>query len=149
MRSTTISTPRKRKGGDLRDGASPRTPRFDGGGIKKADNIPPLLAALARFDEIFAVLNDDDGPKMKQVFDWAPTEGRGPDVSGELRDSGTIGPTLRLHDIEKKIAAMEAARQRPQLQSESDALRAELTGASIVIEQYEGRRALAQKVTRH
>ena len=104
---------------------------IDGGGMK-ADNIPPLLAALARFDEIFAVLNDDDGPKMKQVFDWAPTEGRGPDVSGELREAVQSGQ-LSAADIEKKIAAMEAARQARNFK-ESDALRAELTGASIVIE---------------
>src|ERR1700690_2563796 len=46
---------------------------FDTGGIKK-DDVPPLLAALPRFDEIFAVLDDDDGPKMKRVFDWAISE---------------------------------------------------------------------------
>ncbi len=44
---------------------------FDTGGIKK-DDVPPLLAALAKFDEIFAVLDDDDVPKMKRVFEWAP-----------------------------------------------------------------------------
>jgi hypothetical protein len=31
---------------------------------------------LTKFDEIFAVLDDDDGPKMKRVFDWAISEGR-------------------------------------------------------------------------
>ena len=44
---------------------------LDADGIKK-DDVPPLLAALEKFDEIFAVLKDDDVPKMKQVFDWAP-----------------------------------------------------------------------------
>jgi cysteinyl-tRNA synthetase len=34
---------------------------FDTDGIKK-DDVPPLLAALAKFDEIFAVVDDDDGP---------------------------------------------------------------------------------------
>src|ERR1700724_1623576 len=36
--------------------------------IKKGD-VPPLLEALAKFDEILAVLKDNDGSKMKQVFD--------------------------------------------------------------------------------
>src|ERR1700752_2663817 len=56
---------------------------FDTGGIKK-DDVPPLLAALTKFDEIFAVLADDDGPKMKQVLDWAVKEGRENDISEEL-----------------------------------------------------------------
>src|SRR6202142_1991769 len=51
----------------------------------KQDDIPPLLCALEQFDEIFAVINDDDGPKMKQVFDWAQKEGKEKDISAELR----------------------------------------------------------------
>ena len=31
----------------------------------------PYLAALKKFDEIFAVLKDDDQPKMKAILDWA------------------------------------------------------------------------------
>src|SRR5580658_7621864 len=37
---------------------------FDASEIKR-DDVAPLLAALGKFDEIFAVLKDDDGPKMK------------------------------------------------------------------------------------
>src|SRR5271170_2229639 len=58
---------------------------LDAGGMKKGDD-EPLLAALEKFDEIFAVLKDDDGPKMKQVFDWALAEGREKDITGELRE---------------------------------------------------------------
>ena len=104
---------------------------FDGGGIKK-DDVPPLLAALENFDEIFAVLKDDDGPKMKQVFDWALTEGRGKDISPELREAVQSGQ-LSDADIEKKIAEMEAARRGRNFRV-SDALRAELTAAGVVIE---------------
>ena len=43
---------------------------FDTGGVKK-DDVPPLLEALTKFDEVFAVLEDDDVPKMKRVLDWA------------------------------------------------------------------------------
>ncbi|MFZ1157994.1 MAG: cysteine--tRNA ligase, partial [Candidatus Sulfotelmatobacter sp.] len=76
---------------------------FDTGEIKK-DDVAPLLAALGKFDEIFAVLNDDDGPKMKRVFDWAQTEGREKDVSKNLRDTVQSGQ-LSDADIEKKIDA--------------------------------------------
>jgi cysteinyl-tRNA synthetase len=104
---------------------------IDSGGMR-AEDVPLLLAALGKFDEIFAVLKDDDGPKMKQVFDWAPTEGREQDISGELREAVQSGQ-LSDDDIEKKIAAMETARKARNFK-ESDALRAELTGANIVIE---------------
>ena len=98
----------------------------------KKDDAGPLLAALEKFDEIFAVLKDDDGPKMKQVFDWAPTEGRERDISAELREA-VQSSQLSDADIEKKIAEMEAARRGRNFKV-SDALRAELTAAGIVIE---------------
>src|SRR5579863_1641949 len=59
---------------------------LDSGHMHSTD-VAPLLGALQKFDEIFAVLNDDDGPKMKQVFDWAPTESREGDISTELREA--------------------------------------------------------------
>jgi cysteinyl-tRNA synthetase len=104
---------------------------LDSGQIKKDDAVP-LLAALEKFDEIFAVLKDDDGPKIKQVFDWASTEGREKDISVELREAVQSGQ-LSDADIEKKIAEMEAARRGRNFKV-SDALRAELTVAGIVIE---------------
>ncbi len=104
---------------------------FDGGGIKN-DDAPPLLAALEKFDDIFAVLKDDDGPKMKQVFDWAPAEGRDHDISAQLREAVQSGE-LSDSDIEKKIAEMEAARRGRNFKV-SDALRTELTAAGVVIE---------------
>jgi cysteinyl-tRNA synthetase len=105
---------------------------FDTGEVKK-DDVAPLLAALTKFDEIFAVLNDDDGPKMKQVFDWAQTEGRDKDVSENLRDTIQSGQLSDTH-IEQTIGAMKAARNARDFKA-SDAIRAELTAAGIIIEQ--------------
>src|SRR5713226_5151344 len=104
---------------------------LDSGQVKK-DDTSPLLTALQKFDEIFAVLNDDDGLKMKQVFDWAPTEGIEKDSSPELREA-VQSSQFSGADIEKKIAEMEAARRGRNFKV-SDALRAELTAAGIVIE---------------
>ena len=106
---------------------------LDSGQIKKED-AAPLLAALEKFDEIFAVLNDDDGPKMKQVFDWAPTEGRGGDISAELRDAVQAGQWSDAQ-IEKRIDEMKAARNARDFKT-SDSIRAETqTAAGIIIEQ--------------
>jgi cysteinyl-tRNA synthetase len=104
---------------------------FDTGGIKK-DDVVPLLAALTKFDEIFAVLDDDDGPKMKRVLDWAVAEGREKDVSKELREAVQSGQ-LADADIEKKIDAMKSARTSRDFKA-SDAIRAELTEAGILVE---------------
>jgi cysteinyl-tRNA synthetase len=104
---------------------------FDAGEIKK-DDVPPLLDALAKFDEIFAVLNDDDGPKLKQVFDWALCEGREKDISEELREM-VRSAKLSDADIEEKIAEMEAARRARDFKT-SDAIRMQLTDAGVIVE---------------
>jgi cysteinyl-tRNA synthetase len=103
----------------------------DAGGIRK-DDVSPLLAALTRFDEIFAVLDDDDGPKMKRVFEWAQSEGREQDVSTELRDAVRSGQQSDA-DIENKIAAMKAARSARDFKA-SDAIRTELADAGVLVD---------------
>ena len=104
---------------------------FDAGIIRQED-VPPLLAPLAKFDEIFAVLDDDDGPKIKRVFEWAATEGRDKDISDQLREAVQSGQ-LADADIEKKIAEMKAARAARDFKT-SDRFRAELADAGILIE---------------
>ena len=104
---------------------------LDSGKIKKSD-VEPLLAALQKFEEIFAVLKDDDASKMKQVFEWAIAEGREKDISPELREAVQSGQ-LSDADIQKKIDEMEAARKARDFKA-SDALRAELTAAGVLIE---------------
>jgi cysteinyl-tRNA synthetase len=104
---------------------------FDTGGVKK-DDVSPLLGALTKFDEVFAVLDDDDGAKMKRVLDWAPAAGREKDISEELREavqSGQLSDT----DIEAKVSEMKAARTARDFKR-SDAIRAELADAGILVE---------------
>jgi cysteinyl-tRNA synthetase len=104
---------------------------FDTGAVMKED-VPPLLAALEKFDAIFAVLHDDDIPKMKQVLQWAQAEGREKDVSQELRDA-VQSAQLSDADVEAKIAEMKAARAARDFKK-SDAIRAELAEAGILVE---------------
>ena len=104
---------------------------IDSGQMKKED-VAPLLAALEKFDEIFAVLRDDDAPKMNSILEWAKAEGREKDVSQDLLEA--VGAqSLPDAEIEKKIAEMEAARKARNFQA-SDAIRAELTSAGLLVE---------------
>jgi cysteinyl-tRNA synthetase len=103
----------------------------DAGQIRK-DDVPPLLTALDEFDEIFSVLRDDDAAKMKAILAWAKTQGR-EDISQTLLDA--VGSqSLSDSEIEKKIAQMEGARRARDFKL-SDAIRAELTGAGLIVEQ--------------
>jgi len=104
---------------------------IDAGQFKKDDAVV-LLDVLEKFDQIFAVLQDDETGKMKQILDWARSENREKDVSSTLLKTVDA---QRLSDagIEQKIAEMERARRSRNFQS-SDAIRAELLAAGIVVE---------------
>jgi len=104
---------------------------LDAGEMKK-DDVPALLNTLTKFDEVFAVLEDTDAPKMKHVMEWAQTEGREKDISDELRavvQSGSLSDS----GIDAKIAEMKAARTARDFKK-SDTIRAELTDAGILVE---------------
>ncbi len=87
---------------------------------------------MEKFDEIFAVLKDDDQPKMRSTLDWARTEGREKEISPELMG---IAGSARLSDeeVNRKLAEMEAARKARNFQL-SDAIRAEILTAGIIVE---------------
>jgi cysteinyl-tRNA synthetase len=104
---------------------------MDAGQFKK-DDIPALLASLQSFDELFAVLKDDDMPKIRRIVEWAKTEGRENEISKELLE--TVGvQQLSEAEIEKKVAEMEAARRSRNFKA-SDAIRAELGAIGIIVE---------------
>ncbi len=104
---------------------------LDAGEVRQ-DDIKPLLAALETFDEIFGVLKDDDQAKMKAILDWAKAEGREKDISPELQEIAGSGQ-LADEQVNHKLAEMEAARKARNFKA-SDALRAELTAAGIMVE---------------
>jgi cysteinyl-tRNA synthetase len=104
---------------------------LDAGEVRQ-DDVKSLLGALEKFDEIFGVLKDDDQPKMKVILDWARAEGREKEISPELIE---IAGSAQLadDDVNQKLAEMEAARKSRNFKA-SDALRAELTAAGIIVE---------------
>jgi cysteinyl-tRNA synthetase len=104
---------------------------MDAGQFKKGD-IPALLASLQTFDELFAVLNDDDVPKIRSIVEWAKAEGRENEISRELVEM--VGAQqFSNRDIEAKVGAMKAARDARDFKS-SDAIRAELNAIGVIVE---------------
>jgi cysteinyl-tRNA synthetase len=104
---------------------------LDAGELRQ-DDVKPLLRALEQFDEIFGVLKDDDQPKMKAILDWARAEGREKDISPELMEMAG-SEQLADEQVNQKLAEMDAARKARNFKA-SDALRAELTSAGIIVE---------------
>jgi cysteinyl-tRNA synthetase len=104
---------------------------MDAGQFKK-DDIPALLTSLQRFDELFAVLKDDDAPKIRSIVEWAKAEGRDSEISPELLEA--LGAQqVSDTDIENKVAEMETARRSRNFKL-SDAIRAELGALGIIVE---------------
>jgi cysteinyl-tRNA synthetase len=97
----------------------------DAGEVKR-DDIPPLLEVLKQFDEIFDVLNDTDAPKIERILEWAKSEGK----TGTVAEAA---PRISDHAIEELIAKREAARRARDFKA-SDAIRAQLADAGIVVE---------------
>jgi cysteinyl-tRNA synthetase len=96
----------------------------DAGKLRKED-AAPLLAALGKFDEIFAVLKDDDAARMQRVREWARGEGK---LEGEAAPAG-----LSDAEVDALIAERDQARRARDFKK-SDALRDQLAQAGIVLE---------------
>ena len=105
---------------------------IDSGNLRQ-DDVPQLEVALNQFDQIFAVLKDDDRGKMQPIAEWARTEGREKDIGPELLE--ILGSAALSDDqVNQKVAEMEAARKAKNFKA-SDAIRAELGAAGIIVEQ--------------
>ncbi len=104
---------------------------IDAGEFRKDDALQ-MHGVLHNFDLLFAVLKDDDAPKIRKIVEWAQAEGRENEIDKNLLDAIS---SLQLSDadVQKKIADIEAARRGRDFKA-SDAIRAELTSAGIVIE---------------
>jgi cysteinyl-tRNA synthetase len=103
----------------------------DAGEMKK-DDVAPMLGALQKFDDIFAVLEDQDETKVRQIVEWAKAENKLENASEKVVD---LVNTAQLSDaeIEADIAKMKQSRQARKF-AESDAIRAQLAAAGIIVE---------------
>src|SRR5262245_3778472 len=93
----------------------------------KQENVPVLLDALAKFDEVFDVLTDRDAEKMRQVQEWAKREGKAV-AAPENSDH-----QLSEQQIEALIAEREAARRNRDF-TRSDSIRKQLADGGVVVE---------------
>jgi cysteinyl-tRNA synthetase len=97
----------------------------DRGELREGDKAP-LLEALQQFDEIFAVLKDDDAEKMKVAMEWARSH-------GILKDSDVPAEGMSDAEVNRLIEERNAAKKARDF-ARSDAIRKQLSDAGIVVE---------------
>jgi cysteinyl-tRNA synthetase len=103
----------------------------DHGKVKK-DDIAAVLDALAKFDEIFAVLEDHNSAHVKAIVEWAKAEGLEEKISLatlEMAKSAALSDA----QVEALVEKHSAARKAKDFKT-SDAVRDELLAQGIVLE---------------
>ncbi len=103
----------------------------DAGEVRKGD-VPALLGALEQFEEIFAVLKDDDAAKVRATVAWAKTEGLDDKISAQTAELAKAA-ALSDDDIEKLVAEHSQARKVRDY-ARSDAIRAQLAENGVILE---------------
>lgn len=101
-------------------------------GKVKQDDIAALLGALDSFDEIFAVLKDEDAAHIKAIVDWAKAEGLEEKIGPEAAEMAKSS-VLSDGQVEELVAKHSAARKVRDFKT-SDAVRDELLAQGIVLE---------------
>ena len=98
-------------------------------GTLRAGNAEEILAVLARFDAVFAVLEDRDGGLTRRAVEWAGREGRMDEAAPEVL------ATLALPDeaIDALVAERTQAKKARNF-SRADAIRNELLAKGILLE---------------
>src|SRR5262249_19104083 len=89
----------------------------------RQDDKAPLLDALRQFDEIFAVLNDDDAAKMARAAEWARAHGLETGMTATISDA----------EVDRLVGERTAAKKARDF-ARADAIRAQLAEAGIVVE---------------
>jgi cysteinyl-tRNA synthetase len=100
----------------------------DAGSLHSAD-VPVILATLARFDQIFAVLDDRDEAITRSALQWAEQEGRLDEASADLRASLALSDS----EIDALVEERNQARRTRNF-ARGDAIRKELADKGVTIE---------------
>jgi cysteinyl-tRNA synthetase len=103
----------------------------DAGEVRKGD-VPALLKVMQQFEEIFAVLKDDDAAKVRATVEWAKAEGLEDKISPETAELAKAA-SLSDAEVEKLVAEHSQARKARDF-ARSDAIRAELAENGIILE---------------
>ena len=103
----------------------------DAGEVRK-DDVPHLLNVLEQFDEIFAVLKDDDAAKVRATVEWAKAEGLQDKISPETAELAKAA-ALSDAEIEHLVAEHSQARKTRDF-ARSDAIRAQLSEQGVLLE---------------
>lgn len=97
----------------------------DRGELREGDKAP-LLEALQQFDEIFAVLKDDDAEKTKAAMEWARSH-------GILKDSQVPADAISDAEVDRLIEERNAAKKSRDF-ARSDAIRKQLAESGVILE---------------
>ena len=98
-------------------------------GELKQDNVAPILEVLAKFDQVFAVLEDHDDAVTRFALDWAAKENRLNEAATEL----VAGYSLSAEAIDKLVEERTKARKSRDF-ARADAIRKELAEKGILLE---------------
>ncbi len=96
------------------------------------DDVPALLKVLEQFEEIFAVLKDDDAAKVRATIEWAKAEGLEDKISPATAELAKAA-TLSDEEIEKLVGEHSQARKTRDF-ARSDAIRAQLGENGVILE---------------
>jgi cysteinyl-tRNA synthetase len=103
----------------------------DAGEVRKGD-VPALLKTLDQFEEIFAVLKDDDAAKVRAMAEWAKADGLADKISPQTAELAKAA-TLSDEEIEIEIAEYGQARKARDF-ARADAIRSHLAENGIIVE---------------
>jgi len=94
------------------------------------DDARRLLQVLEEFDDIFAVLKDDDAVKTAAAVEWARAEGRLKEDAPELKALSNGIPDSQIEALIEERNAAKRARDF----SKADAIRTQLADSGVILE---------------
>ena len=103
----------------------------DKGELKQGD-VELFQKALAAFDAVFAVMTDDDAPKVKKIIEWAEAEGKSDKITPQAREIAAAAGTND-SQIDALVHEMQEARKAKNF-ARGDEIRNQLNQMGIIVE---------------